>query len=58
MVAAARRCVLLADSSKVGAEHFCRFATLDDIAVVVTDTGLDEDTATDIESLGPEVIRA
>jgi DeoR family fructose operon transcriptional repressor len=58
MIAAARRSVLLCDSSKVGAEHFSQFATLEEIAVLVTDTGLDTETAQHIESEGPEVIRA
>lgn len=58
MVACAGRSVTLADSSKVGTNHFARFAALDDLDVLVTDTGLDEDTAADIEALGPQVVRA
>lgn len=58
MVASARRAVLLTDASKVGDEHFSRFANLEDIAAVVTDDRLDDETATLIEAQGPEVIRA
>ncbi len=58
MVRSARRSVALADSSKVGIDHLCRFADLADLAAVVTDSGLDSDTAAEIEACGPEVIRA
>ncbi|MHB9861778.1 DeoR/GlpR family DNA-binding transcription regulator [Streptomyces sp. YIM S03343] len=58
MVASARRVVLLADSSKYGARYFARFATLDQVDVVVTDTGLTDEQAEEIAAVGPEVIRA
>jgi DeoR family fructose operon transcriptional repressor len=58
MVAAARRVVLLADHTKFGLEHFDRFATLEDVHAVYTDTGLDEDLAARIEARGPRVVRA
>jgi DeoR family transcriptional regulator, fructose operon transcriptional repressor len=58
MVMSARRVVLLADSSKYGARYFARFATLDQVHVVVTDTGLSDEHAEEIAALGPEVIRA
>ena len=58
MAAAARQSIVLADSSKVGSEHFSRFASLEDISVLVTDTGLDIETAQELEAHGPEVIRA
>jgi len=40
MVSGAQRVVVLADSSKIGREHTVRFADLDDIDVLVTDTGI------------------
>lgn len=58
MIAAARRTVLLADHTKVGSDHLARFAELSDIDTFITDTGLDERTAAEIESQGPKVIRA
>lgn len=58
MVGAARRAVVLADSSKFGPELFSRFAQLEDIDTIVTDTGLDIETAQAVESAGPEVVRA
>lgn len=58
MVAAARRTVLLADHSKVGDVHFAAFATLSEVDVVITDTGLPDRQAAELRAAGPEVIRA
>ncbi|GMA19483.1 DeoR/GlpR family DNA-binding transcription regulator [Arsenicicoccus piscis] len=58
MVAAARRVVVVADHSKVGQTHFARFARLSQIDTVVTDSGLDAETAHEIASHGPEVVTA
>ena len=58
MVTAARRNVLVTDSSKVGLAHLHRFAGLSDIDLLITDAGLDDDTAADIEAAGPEVYRS
>ncbi len=58
MVAAARRAVVLADSTKVGLDHFCRFAALAEMDTFVTDTSLDDETVAEIEAAGPEVICA
>jgi len=58
MIGAARRSVVLTDHTKIGVDHFCRFADLSDIATVITDTGLDPETAAEIEALGPEVVLA
>jgi DeoR family fructose operon transcriptional repressor len=57
MIAAARRVVLLADHTKVSADHLARFGRLTDIDTFITDTGLDARTAAEIESHGPRVIR-
>jgi DeoR family transcriptional regulator, fructose operon transcriptional repressor len=58
MVAAARRVVVLADHTKVGVDHFARFADVKDVDVLVTDSGLDDALAARIEAAGPEVMRA
>jgi DeoR family transcriptional regulator, fructose operon transcriptional repressor len=60
MVAAARRVVVLSDSSKVGQAHLHRFATLDQVDLVVTDTGLDDELVTELRTAddAPEVARA
>jgi len=58
MIKAARRSVVLTDHTKIGVDHFSRFADLSDIAAVITDDGLDPETAAEIEALGPEVVIA
>ncbi|MEU3949378.1 DeoR/GlpR family DNA-binding transcription regulator [Streptomyces sp. NPDC029526] len=57
-MAAARRVVLLADSSKHGQEHFARFGDLGDVDLLITDSGLSPDDALAIERGGTEVVRA
>ena len=57
MIGAAQRAVLLADHTKVSVDHLARFAELGDIDTFITDTGLDERTAAELESHGPRVIR-
>lgn len=58
MVGAARRCVVLTDSSKAGDDHLHRFAQLTDIDLVITDTDLDDDVAAELRAAGPEVVTA
>jgi DeoR family transcriptional regulator, fructose operon transcriptional repressor len=58
MIRSARRAVVLADHTKVGLDHFALVAPLADIDTIVTDSGLDAETAAELEALGPEVIRA
>lgn len=55
MVHAARRCVMLSDSSKAGQVQFQRFATPEDIEVLITDTALDDETVQSFETLGTRV---
>lgn len=58
MIAAARRTVVLADHTKVGNDVFARFGDLTDVDVVISDTGLDAETAAELEAAGPRVVRA
>jgi DeoR family transcriptional regulator, fructose operon transcriptional repressor len=58
MIGSARRTVLLADHSKVGVDHLARFAALDDIDVVISDTGLDAGYAERLRAAGPRVVLA
>jgi len=58
MITCARRVVLLADHSKVGTEYFHRVAGLSQIDLLITDTELDEDLATDLRATGLTVIAA
>lgn len=57
-IAAARRCVLLADHTKVGNDYFARFAELRDIDTFITDTAVDRETLEEIASAGPRVVTA
>ncbi|MDJ0342345.1 DeoR/GlpR family DNA-binding transcription regulator [Streptomyces sp. H10-C2] len=58
MIAAARRVVLLADSSKYGQRNFARFGDLSHVDLLITDQGLSPEAARAIESAGTEVVRA
>ncbi|MFE9685086.1 DeoR/GlpR family DNA-binding transcription regulator [Streptomyces sp. NPDC002701] len=55
-LAAARRVVLLADSAKHGQEHFARFGGLDEVDLLITDSGLSPHDVTAIERGGTEVL--
>lgn len=50
--------IFLADHTKVGQEHFVRFAGLQEIDVFVTDSGLGDGAAREFEAAGVEVVRA
>jgi DeoR family fructose operon transcriptional repressor len=58
MVGAARRVVVLADHTKVGAEHFARFGDLEDVDVLIIDAGLGTAETARLETAGVEVVRA
>ena len=58
MVGAARRVVCLTDASKVGTEAAIRFAALDEIDVLVTDSGIDATDREAFEAVVPEVVVA
>lgn len=58
MIASARRTVVLADHTKVGVDHFARFAAIDDVDVLVTDSGIDAGLALDLDSAGVRVVQA
>lgn len=58
MVAAARRTVLLADSSKFGRTAFCEACDIGDVAEVVTDRKLSPEVAARYEDMGLTVTRA
>jgi len=57
MMASARRVVMMFDHSKVGNEQLFRFATVDEIDTIITDTGVDDETTALLEERGPVVIR-
>lgn len=56
-VAAARRTVVLADSSKVGSVSFHRFARSEEVDLLITDEGLEDERAEELDGVGIEVVR-
>jgi DeoR family fructose operon transcriptional repressor len=59
IVRSARLRVLLADHSKLGRESVYRYAALPDVDVLVTDAGLTDEVAAELEQkCGVEVVRA
>jgi DeoR family fructose operon transcriptional repressor len=56
MVASARRSVLLTDHTKVGNDQLARFADLEDIDVVITDSGIEAEDAERFRDAGPTVV--
>jgi DeoR family fructose operon transcriptional repressor len=58
MIGAARRTVLLADHTKVGNDYLARFGDLDDVDLLITDTGLDQAVAEELELRGLRLVRA
>ncbi|MDO7869244.1 DeoR/GlpR family DNA-binding transcription regulator [Nocardioides jiangxiensis] len=58
LVRAARRVVVLADSSKIGQEAAQSFADLDAVDVVISDGAIDPRDQAEIAAAGPEVVIA
>ena len=58
MVRSANHVVVLADSSKIGREHLVSFARLDDIDVLITDDGIDDNDHKSLTDQGIEVVIA
>ncbi|WP_066039424.1 DeoR/GlpR family DNA-binding transcription regulator [Herbiconiux solani] len=58
MMKSARQVVLLADSSKLGADYFHRFGTLADVDVIITDSGVDDELAADLRTEGHRLVIA
>ena len=58
MIAASRRSVLLADHTKIGIDHFARFGSLDDVALLITDSGLDDAVTGELELAGLRIVRS
>jgi DeoR family fructose operon transcriptional repressor len=56
MIASAHRVVVLADSSKFGVETTVRFAALDDVDVVITDSGAPENEVAALREAGLDVV--
>lgn len=58
MVAAARQVVVLADADKVGIETHVRFADLEQIDIIISDSRLSQRDAAALRAAGPEVVVA
>jgi DeoR family fructose operon transcriptional repressor len=58
MIAASRRSVVLTDHSKIGVDRLARFGELDDIDVLITDSGADRQVADELAAAGPRVVLA
>lgn len=58
MIRACRRRVLLSDHSKYGDDQFARFAALEEMDVLVTDDGLDEQAVAELNEAEIEVVLA
>ncbi|MCU0283983.1 MAG: DeoR/GlpR family DNA-binding transcription regulator [Candidatus Nanopelagicales bacterium] len=58
LIASARQAVLLADHTKLGNDCFAHFGELADLAAIVTDAGLPDHAAAELEAAGPQVVRA
>jgi DeoR family fructose operon transcriptional repressor len=58
LIAAARRTVVLADHTKFGREDFAHVCDLEAIDTVISDIGLADEMAEEIEDAGPAVVRA
>lgn len=56
-VRSARRVIAVADHTKVGEEHFVRFARLGEIDLLITDSGLGDADAEKLGRSGMEVLR-
>lgn len=57
MASTSRRVVVLSDASKAGQIHLHRFLAVEEAAMLITDDGLDDETAERLESAGTEVVR-
>jgi len=58
MIAASRRSVVLTDHSKIGVDRLARFGELDDLDVLITDSGVDHQVADELAAAGPRLVLA
>ena len=57
MVASGRRVIVVADAWKAGQVHLHRFADAEEVAMLITDSSLDDETTEDFDAAGVEVAR-
>jgi DeoR family fructose operon transcriptional repressor len=58
LIESAGRSVVLADSGKHGVNHFAAFSGIEDVDLLITDTGLDPRKVSGFETAGLQVVRA
>lgn len=58
MVRAARRVIVVADSSKAADDHLHRFATAEQVDMIITDSDLPDEVGSEFEAQGVEVARS
>lgn len=58
MIGSARRAIVLADHTKFGNDNLIRFGSLEDVGLLITDSGLDKSFVPAIETTGVQVVRA
>ena len=58
MLAAAQRCVVVADGSKIGSTSFVKIADIDAVDVLVTSSAAPNEVLSEIEDAGPAVVIA
>lgn len=58
LVSAARRTIVVSDSSKLSVRAFARICGLDQCDLLITDPGIDDASAAEIEGYGVEIVRA
>lgn len=58
MIGSARRAIVLADHTKFGNDNLIRFGSLEDVELLITDSGLDRSFVPTIETTGVQVVRA
>ncbi|GAB3617175.1 DeoR/GlpR family DNA-binding transcription regulator [Okibacterium endophyticum] len=56
MLLSARRRLLAITSTKIGHSSFCHVADLNELDMIVTDSRIDPDQASDLSSAGPELV--
>jgi DeoR family transcriptional regulator, fructose operon transcriptional repressor len=58
MIRSARRAIVLADHTKFGNDNLIRFGSLEDVDLLITDSGLDMSLVPTLESTGVKVVRS
>jgi len=58
MIQAAREVIVLTDHTKIGVDDFCRFGNIEEIDLLITDSGLNGDLKSELEAYVDEIVIA